>query len=236
MEHIIPAGTTSFTDTIMLRNNSGVPQTGIVFNTAGMICRYVRPGETPVAITLVNQTVTGAWVSGGFKEIDSVNTPGLYRIDIPDAAFVAGKTQVTLTVHGFAASAVNAYDYQLGNVVNETIYTAPYLLVSDQTNLDEKLDVFKGSALTVNLQMVDANGKAVSIGGATLSVKVYDLSNTLITSYTPTIQFNANGQVSFVLDSTTTNTAGTYNIYITRTNGATDVVSFGPLQLLVKSL
>lgn len=236
MEHIIPAGTTSFTDIIMLRNNSGTPQTGVAYNSAGIVCRYVRPTEIPVAITLQNQTVTGAWISGGFKEIDATNAPGLYRFDIPDAALIPGKSQVTITIHGFAASAVNTLDYQLGNVVNETIYTAPYKLVSDQTNLDEKLDVYKGSALSVSLQMVDANGKAVSIGSAVLSVKVYDLANTLITSYTPIVQFNANGEVSFVLDGTVTNTAGTYNIYIQRTNSLTDTVSFGPLQLLVKSL
>jgi len=236
MEHIIPAGSTSYTDIITIRNNSGVPQTGIAYNTAGIICRYIRPGEAPVPITLANQTVTGTWVSGGFKEIDATNAPGIYRIDIPDAAFAVGKPQVSLTIHGFAASAVNVYDYQLGNVVNETIFTAPFTLTSDQTNQDQKLDVYKGSALTVNLQMVDANGKSVSIGASVLSVKVYDLANTLIATYTPTVQFNANGEVSFVLDGTTTNTAGTYNIYITRTNGVSDVVSFGPLQLLVKSL
>ena len=234
--HIMSAGSTSESIILEVRNNSNVPQTGLAYNTAGLIARYVRPGENVVAITLANQTITGPYVSGGFKEIDATNTPGLYRFDIPDAALAVGKDQVVISLHGYGGSSSSFYTFQLGNVVNETIYTAPYQLVSDQTNLDQKLDVYKGSALTVNLQMVDANGKSVSIGAASLSVKVYDLANTLIATYSPTIQFNANGEVSFVLDGTTTNTAGTYNIYITRTNGVSDVVSFGPLQLLVKSL
>jgi hypothetical protein len=234
--HIMPGGSTSETVLLEIRANNNNPATGLAFNTAGLVVRYTRPGAAPVSITLVSQTNTGAWVSGGFNEVDATNCPGLYRLDLPNAAIAVGVDQCMISFHGYSASSSSYFSFQLGNVSNETIYTAPFTLTSDQTNQDQKLDVYKGSALTVNLQMVDANNKAVSIGASVLSVKVYDLANTLIATYIPTVQFNANGEVSFVLDGTTTNTAGTYNIYITRTNGVSDVVSFGPLQLLVKSL
>jgi len=102
--HIMPAGSTSESILLDVRANNGTPQTGLAFNTAGLVARYTRPGQAPVAITLANQTVTGAYVSGGFKEIDSVNCPGLYRFDIPDGALAIGSDQVVISLHGFGSS------------------------------------------------------------------------------------------------------------------------------------
>jgi hypothetical protein len=53
-----------------------------------------------VAITLVTQTPTGAWSSGGFAEISSSLVPGVYRLDVPNAAFAAGASDVTIVVRG----------------------------------------------------------------------------------------------------------------------------------------
>jgi len=234
--HYMPAGSTSESILLEIRANNNNPATGLAFNTAGLIARYTRPGEAPVPITLANQTVTGAYVSGGFKEVDATNTPGLYRFDIPDAALAVGKDQSVISFHGFSASSSAYFMFQLGNVVENHISTAPYNLVSDQSNLDAKLDVYKGSVLDVNVKMVDANNAPVAVGVATVSIKVYDVANTLVATYTPTIQYNTNGELTFTLNTTVTVNAGTYNIYAVRTNGISDIVSFGPLQLLVKSL
>lgn len=234
--HIIPAGSTSETVLLEIRANNNNPVTGLTFATAGLVVRYTRPGENPVAVTLANQTVTGSYVSGGFKEIDATNTPGLYRFDVPDAALAVGKDQVMISFHGYSASSTAYYMYQLGGIqADNQIATPAYKIISDQVNCDEKLDVFVGSALTVNLQTVDANNAPVSIGSATCSVRIYDQAGTLVTTYTPTIQYNANGELSFGLTSVVTATAGTYNIYVYRV-GVSDTVSFGPLQLKVKAL
>jgi len=76
----------------------GVP--GIAFNAVGLAAYYVRNQSAPVAITLVTQTATGAWTSGGFAEIDSSAVPGVYRLDVPNAAFAAGASDVTIVVRG----------------------------------------------------------------------------------------------------------------------------------------
>jgi len=91
----IKAGTTSYSEYVQLN------ATGIAFNTPGITASYVRSGGVRVGITLVSQTVNGAWTSGGFVEVDAVNMPGLYRIDIPDAAFASGVNQVTLMIKGY---------------------------------------------------------------------------------------------------------------------------------------
>jgi hypothetical protein len=74
--------------------------TGLAFNTSGLAAYYVRNQSAPVAITLVTQTATGAWTSGGFAEISSSLVPGVYRLDVPNAAFAAGASDVTIVVRG----------------------------------------------------------------------------------------------------------------------------------------
>jgi len=74
--------------------------TGLAFNTSGLAAYYVRNQSSPVAITLVTQTPTGAWSSGGFAEISSSLVPGVYRLDVPNAAFAAGASDVTIVVRG----------------------------------------------------------------------------------------------------------------------------------------
>jgi hypothetical protein len=74
--------------------------TGLTFATSGLAAYYVRNREAPTPITLVTQTPTGAWTSGGFAEISSSLVPGVYRLDVPDAAFAAGASDVTIVVRG----------------------------------------------------------------------------------------------------------------------------------------
>jgi hypothetical protein len=74
--------------------------TGLTFSTTGLAAYYVRNQAAPVAITLVTQTATGAWTSGGFAEISSSLVPGVYRLDVPNAAFAAGASDVTIVVRG----------------------------------------------------------------------------------------------------------------------------------------
>jgi hypothetical protein len=87
--------------------------TGLVYNTSGLSARFTRVGSSSVPISLVSQTSTGAWLSGGFAEIDAVNQPGLYRLDVPNAAFVTGVDRVTITVRGASGTNGAVVDCQL---------------------------------------------------------------------------------------------------------------------------
>lgn len=73
--------------------------TGLAFNTSGLKAYFVRNRSAPVEITLVAAT-TSTWVSGGFAEISAAFTPGIYRLDVPNAAFSAGSSDVTIVVRG----------------------------------------------------------------------------------------------------------------------------------------
>jgi hypothetical protein len=74
--------------------------TGLVYNAAGLVASYVRPLGSRVAITLATQTVTGAHADGGFVEVDATNMPGIYRLDLPDAAVASGVISFVVMLKG----------------------------------------------------------------------------------------------------------------------------------------
>jgi hypothetical protein len=93
----IKAGSTGVSIHILIRRKSDNAEvTGLTFSTAGNVASFCRQGGTPTAITLVTQTMGAAWTSGGFVEADPATMPGLYRLDLPDAALAAGSDFVTL--------------------------------------------------------------------------------------------------------------------------------------------
>ena len=74
--------------------------TGLTASTTGLSARYNRTRTASVNIPLVARTIAQAWTSGGFAEVDSTNMPGVYRLDLPDAALAAGADDVTIVVRG----------------------------------------------------------------------------------------------------------------------------------------
>lgn len=81
---------------------------GLTNTSPNLTAFYIRQNSAPVSITLVNQSPTASWVSGGFAEIDSTNQPGFYRLDIPNAALSSGVSNVSVIVRG-ASSTNGAY-------------------------------------------------------------------------------------------------------------------------------
>lgn len=109
-------GKTSKTVNLVIKDSSsttGAGLSGLAFNTAGLTAYYVRERAAPVAITLVTQTVTGAYASGGFVEIDATNMPGWYRLDIPDAALATGSESVDIMLKGAANMAPSELEIEL---------------------------------------------------------------------------------------------------------------------------
>lgn len=85
-------------------DNDGTGKTGLAYNTGSLTAYYVRPGGSATVITLATQTVTGAWSSGGFVEVDATNMPGVYRLDVPDAVLATGVDRVYIVIKGAADS------------------------------------------------------------------------------------------------------------------------------------
>ena len=99
-------------------STTGGGKTGIAFNAASFTAYYVRPpvalvGGTAVSITLATQTVSGAWSSGGWVEVDATNLPGIYRFDIPNAVFATGVDHAIVMLKGASGMAPVSLEYQL---------------------------------------------------------------------------------------------------------------------------
>jgi hypothetical protein len=279
--------------------------TGLTFSTSGLAAYYVRNQSAPVAITLVTQTPTGAWTSGGFAEISSSLVPGVYRLDVPNAAFAAGASDVTIVVRGAsgtngavltvtlssggltaAQTAAAVWDASrsayatagtfgeyvnvnvnsgaiadavwdearsghttvgtFGQYVNAELVTpvtsaalvrmGPFEVRADGLGASDPLDIQKGAQHGVDIQCVDNNGSGIDITSATVTAKVYNSGATLVDTYACTATYAADGRATFTIDTTVTNTPGTYTATITRTTGASDTQIFGPLRIYVRDI
>jgi len=72
-------------------STDGTPETGVVFNTSGIDLWYRREGAELVSITEATlASLTTAHSDGGFLHVGN----GVYRLDLPDAAFATGANYV----------------------------------------------------------------------------------------------------------------------------------------------
>lgn len=90
----IKAGSTDQTVYLFIQDSSsstGAGLTGLVYNTASLTAYYCLGRGAATAITLATlAAATSAHADGGFKEVDATNMPGIYRLDLPDAAVASG--------------------------------------------------------------------------------------------------------------------------------------------------
>jgi len=287
--------------------------TGLTASTSGLSARYNRTRTASVSIPLVARTIAQAWTAGGFAEVDATNMPGVYRLDIPDAALAAGADDVTVVVRGASgtngavmtvklssgglteaqtASAVwgaspagygdattfggvvnqidnttNGIDAEVqdipsnvweelrtnhttagsfGQYVNAELVTpvtsaalvrmGPFEVKADGLGASDPLDIQKGAQHGIDIQCVDNNGAGIDITSATVTAKVYNSGATLVDTYSCTATYAADGRATFTIDTTVTNTPGTYTATITRTTGASDTQVFGPLRIYVRDI
>ena len=136
MDFGIYAGDTSKTIYVWLADSTtGLASTGQVWNVGSPIFSYNLPLAARSPITPATQTVTGAWSSGGFVEVDGTNEKGVYRLDLPNAAIASGAfTVITLQFTGVKTCAVviplhtrkvNAIEWLGGAIPTPTITGVP---------------------------------------------------------------------------------------------------------------
>lgn len=163
---IVGEGDTSVTLYVKLRDSStGFPKTGLVWNSGGAFASYVRPKAAKIDITLATQTVTGAWSSGGFVEVDATAAPGLYRLDVPDGAFAigVGYTLINIGFTGVLAETIEVILDAFPDVLRGTVQAdAGNTASTFKTNLTSAVDdyykfgwwVFRSGALAGQLREV----------------------------------------------------------------------------------
>ena len=96
---IVAVGATDVTTYFVLRTAAdGTATTGATITSLDL--QYTRSGVAPAAKVDATELAAtdSVHAANKAKEIDATDQPGLYRVDWPDAAFVAGVREVTLTV------------------------------------------------------------------------------------------------------------------------------------------
>lgn len=91
---IVKKGSTDRSVTLrIIDSTDGTPETGVVFNTSGIDLWYRREGAAKTSITEATlAALTTAHSDGGFLHVGD----GIYRLDLPDAAFATGANYVDI--------------------------------------------------------------------------------------------------------------------------------------------
>lgn len=208
--------------------------TGLTATTTGLQAYYTKEDAIPVSIPLVAQTTTGAWVSGGFAEVSAANQPGVYRLDIPNAAISAGYTQTVVTVRGASGTNGAVVVIQEPPVLGSQVRMGPFTVQADGVLTDERLKLYKGSIHSIDFKMVDQYGTGVDGTGTVVTANVYNSAGFLVDSYPCTAKYAEDGRYSFAIDATVTNVVGMYTINISRQIGS-EINVFGRMKLEVLS-
>lgn len=179
---ILPGSTSERLLVQIVDSTTALGKTGLVYNTSGLQCYYVRPGSAATSVTLSTQTVTGAYSSGGFVEIDATNMPGIYRFDPPDAAIAAGVRGVRFIFKG-----TDILEAPLEVSLNAQVNTVQ-VAGTAQTGRDIGASVLLSSGTgtgqvslssgRVNSDVVYVNGSAVNTSSAQLGVNVVNAGGT----------------------------------------------------------
>lgn len=174
MKLLVKKATTDVTVYVFIQNSSlttGAGLTGLVFNSASLVCYYVRPLGSATALTLATQTVTGAHSDGGFVEVDATNMPGVYRLDLSDAICATGVNSVVVMLKGATNMAPVLLEIQLVSFdPNDSAAMGMTLVPANVTQFGGSAGTFASGRPEVNLSHIA--GSAVSTSTAQLGVNV----------------------------------------------------------------
>jgi hypothetical protein len=87
---------------LFLQNASNTSGSGLTALTgaSAITATYTRGQAAASAISLIASNCTAVYVSGGFSEVSQVGQPGLYRLDVPDAALATGTDKCVVSLWG----------------------------------------------------------------------------------------------------------------------------------------
>ena len=219
---------------------TGAGQTGLVYNSTGLTAYYSFAGTnaTSTSITLATlAAVTSAYSSGGFKELDATNMPGVYRFDVPTAVLAASKgREVIITFNGYSGMAQRHIKIELTAVDNQS---TGFGLVNASANVAQINAVSTSSVTAVNanigttqaitfdannyqkVDLVDIAGTAVSATTAQLGVNVVNWNNTVVA--TPATAGIPDVNVKNINNAAASTPGASGGILIAGTNAATTI-------------
>jgi len=191
-----------------------------------------------VNIPLVARTIAQAYTAGGFAEVDATNMPGVYRLDLPDAALAVGADDVTVVVRGASGTngAVMTVTLSTGDNTGAGDVSGNILEITEDPQEVTNISAWTGDWHTYVMRLVDDNGTPYDTTNDTLSVTYTNVATGSAYSFnsgsaTITKQLNGQGIIS-LLNPAAYPTAAVIRITIGAAIGST-VRRFGPLEVEV---
>ena len=166
----IVKASTDVTQYVFIQDSSsttGAGLTGLAYNTASLVCYYVRPLAAAAVLTLATQTVTGAHSDGGFVEIDATNMPGVYRLDLSDAVCATGVNSVLVMLKGATNMAPVVLEIQLTSVnLNDAVRAGMTALPNAAADAAGGLAISDAGGLDLDTKLANTNEITVARMGA----------------------------------------------------------------------
>ena len=133
----------------------------------------------------------------------------------------------------------NGTDYIDSNLIggNSTrVFVGRFQLTQTGTTQGDIIEAFTTDTPSFELQLFDGDNNIVPVTGATLGLRILDVTSTVVETGTPTIEYGTGGIVRWTAPGTYLSIgcpAGMYRLFVDRTVSGT-TTTFGPLQIKVQ--
>jgi hypothetical protein len=134
----------------------------------------------------------------------------------------------------------NGTDYIDSNLIggNSTqVFVGRFQLTQTGTTQGDIIEAFTTDTPAFELQLFDGDNNLVPVTGATLGLRILDVTSTVVETGTPTIEYGTGGIVRWTAPGTYLSIgcpAGMYRLFVDRTVSGT-TTTFGPLQIKVQA-
>jgi hypothetical protein len=158
-------GTTSVKMLFKFLTGAGAAATGV--DVTGLKLQYERPGSAASSATSLTllAALTTVFTAYGAKEVDATNSPGVYRVDVPDTAFANGADEVVITIAGTGILPAS----RVIDLVTLPVVTPVSATSASSIPIASAIKVAQGAKQNLIFTVTDYAGNPVNLSGLTPS-------------------------------------------------------------------
>lgn len=169
----------------LVDSTTGLPKTGIVYTD--VTGSYCRSRGARVAVTMASlASASAAYSSGGFILVDDTNQPGVYRFDVPNAAFATGAEEVVITIKATGCRTVSR-SFTLTDISMQTAKVPATIAAGDiatdaidaasvkadaVTKIQNGLSTYAGGDTSGTTMLLSRIGSSVTISGGKVAATI----------------------------------------------------------------